>query len=88
MGQNNAHDQLHHHTDFDTPCAGDGHINGQWFIGAIIDNITGNILEICCMFKRENTHELWETSFTNEIGRLFQGIHHLKGMDTCFFHLE
>jgi hypothetical protein len=28
---------------------------------------------------------LWETCFANKIRRLFQGIHNLKGTDTCFF---
>jgi hypothetical protein len=28
---------------------------------------------------------VWELSFSNKIGRLFQGIQNLKGTDTCFF---
>jgi hypothetical protein len=55
------------------------------FIGAIIDHETGNMLEYRHLVKKESTRILWETSFTNEIGWLFQGIQHLKGTDTCFF---
>ncbi len=55
------------------------------FIGAVIDNKTGNMLEYRHLVKNKNTRALWETSFTNKIGRLFQGIRHLKGTNTCFF---
>jgi hypothetical protein len=55
------------------------------FIGAVINNKTGNMLEYCHLVKNKNTHTLWETNFANKIGRLFQGIRHLKGTNTCFF---
>jgi hypothetical protein len=55
------------------------------FIRAIIDNETGDMLEYRHLVKKESTRALWETSFAKEIGRLFQGIRHLKGTDTCFF---
>jgi hypothetical protein len=55
------------------------------FIGAVIDNKTSNMLEYRHLVKNKNTRALWETSFANKIGRLFQGIRHLKGTNTCFF---
>jgi hypothetical protein len=55
------------------------------FIGAVIDNKTGNMLEYHHLVKNKSTHALWETSFANKIGWLFQGIRHLKGTNTCFF---
>jgi hypothetical protein len=55
------------------------------FIGAVINNKTSNMLEYRHLVKNKSTRALWETSFTNKIGRLFQGIWHLKRTDTCFF---
>jgi hypothetical protein len=55
------------------------------FIGAIIDNETGNMLEYRHLVKKESTRALWETIFANKIGQLFKGIQHLKGTNTCFF---
>ncbi len=55
------------------------------FIGAVIDDKTSNMLEYRHLVKNKNTRALWETSFANEIGWLFQGIPHLKGTNTCFF---
>jgi hypothetical protein len=59
--------------------------DAHYFIRAIIDNKTGNMLKYCHLVKKESTHALWETSFANKIGQLFQGIWHLKGTNTCFF---
>jgi hypothetical protein len=55
------------------------------FIGAVIDDKTGNMLKYRHLVKNENTRALWVTSFANKIGWLFQGILHLKGTNTCFF---
>ncbi len=55
------------------------------FISAIVDDITGDIREYCHLIK-SNTHcAIWQKSFANKLGRLFQGIRDIKGMDTCFF---
>jgi hypothetical protein len=43
------------------------------------------MLEYRHLVKNKSTRALWETSFANKIGRLFQGIRHLKGTNTCFF---
>jgi hypothetical protein len=54
-------------------------------VGAIINDKTSNMLEYRHLVKKESTRALWETSFANKIRRLFQGIRHLKGTNTCFF---
>ena len=35
--------------------------------------------------KSEKYKRIWERSFANELGRLFQGIRNIPGTDTCFF---
>jgi hypothetical protein len=55
------------------------------FIGAIIDNITGNVLEYCHLNKSESYRTIWQHSFANKLGCLFQGICNIKGTDACFF---
>jgi hypothetical protein len=55
------------------------------FIGAIINNVTGNVLEYCHLIKSESHCTIWQHSFANKLGHLFQGIHDIKGTDTCFF---
>ncbi len=44
------------------------------FISTIIDNDTGAILEYCHLVKNPTTKTVWETSFANKIGCLFQGM--------------
>jgi hypothetical protein len=55
------------------------------FIGAVIEDKIGNMLKYRHLVKNKSTRALWETSFANKIGKLFQGIRHLKGTNTCFF---
>ena len=55
------------------------------FLGAVIDEETGKMLEHRHLVKNSSTRKVWERSFSNEIGRLFQGIRNLKGTNTCFF---
>ena len=55
------------------------------FIGAIIDDITGDVLEYCHLIKSDSHRSTWQTSFANKLGHLFQGICDIKGTDTCFF---
>jgi hypothetical protein len=58
------------------------------FIGAIIDNTTGDVLEYCHLIKSKSHHTIWQHSFANKLGRPFQGIRNIKGTDTCFFHSQ
>ncbi len=55
------------------------------FIGAIVDDITGDVLEYCHLIKSDTHCAIWQKSLANELGCLFQGIHDIKGTDTCFF---
>jgi hypothetical protein len=55
------------------------------FIGAIIDDITGDVHEYCHLNKSDTHCAIWQKSFANKLGCLFQGICDIKGTDTCFF---
>ncbi len=57
----------------------------EHFIGAVIDDNTGNVLEYRHLIKSEKYKRIWKRSFANELGRLFQGIRDVPGTDTCFF---
>jgi hypothetical protein len=55
------------------------------FIGAIIDNNTGDVLEYQHLMKMNKHKQVWAHVFANEIGWLFQGIRNVPGTETCFF---
>jgi hypothetical protein len=55
------------------------------FIGAIINEETGNTLEYCQLIKISKYWGVWTCSFVNELGQLFQGICKHKGTNTRFF---
>jgi hypothetical protein len=55
------------------------------FIGAVLDDDTGEVLEYRHLIKSEKYKRIWVHSFANELGRLFQGIRDIPGTDTCFF---
>jgi hypothetical protein len=55
------------------------------FIGAIVNDITGDVLEYHHLIKSDTHCAIWQKCFANELGRLFQGIRNIKGTDTCFF---
>jgi hypothetical protein len=55
------------------------------FIGAIINNDTGDVLEYQHLMKMDKHKNMWAHSFANEIGQLFQGIRNVPGTETCFF---
>ena len=46
----------------------------EHFIGAVINNDTGDVLEFQNLIKSEKYKKTWERSFANKLGRLFQGI--------------
>jgi hypothetical protein len=41
------------------------------FIGAIIDNVTGNVVEYCHLIKSKSHCTIWQHSFANKLGCLF-----------------
>jgi hypothetical protein len=55
------------------------------FIHAIVDNITGDVLEYGHLNKSDTHCPIWQKSFANKLGHLFQGIRDIKGNNTCFF---
>ena len=55
------------------------------FVGAIIDEKTGEKLEYRDLIKRPELRQRWEISLSNELGRLAQGIRDIKGTDTIQF---
>jgi hypothetical protein len=55
------------------------------FIGTIVNDITGNVLKYRHLKKSDKHKDIWQHSFANKLGRLFQGIHDIKGTNTCFF---
>ncbi|RPI66945.1 MAG: hypothetical protein EHM43_10390, partial [Ignavibacteriae bacterium] len=55
------------------------------FIGAVVDDATGDVLEYRHLIKSATHKTIWQRSFANELGRLFQGIRDIKGTNTCFF---
>lgn len=61
------------------------HATQQAFIGAIIDESTGQTLEYRHLTKMTKYKAIWNTSFANELGRLAQGIRDIKGTDTIHF---
>jgi hypothetical protein len=53
------------------------------FIGAIINDITGDVLKYCHLIKSDKHKDIWRHSFAKDLGRLFQGICNIKGTNTC-----
>jgi hypothetical protein len=43
------------------------------------------MLEYQHLIKSDKYRKVWEHSFANKLGQLFQGIHNIPGTDTCFF---
>ena len=63
---------------------------GEWaydtyFVGAILDEKTGDTLEYRDLIKRPELRECWMRSLANELGRLSQGIRDIKGTNTIYF---
>jgi hypothetical protein len=54
-------------------------------IGAVVDGITGDVFEYRHLIKSDTHKTIWQRSFANKLGRLFQGIRNMKGTDACFF---
>jgi hypothetical protein len=54
-------------------------------MGAIVDIITGSVLEYRHLIKSDTHKDIWHHSFANKLGRLFQGIRDIKGTNICFF---
>jgi hypothetical protein len=55
------------------------------FIGTIINDNTGNVLEYQHLMIMGKHKHVWAHGFANKLGQLFQGIRTIHSTDTCFF---
>jgi hypothetical protein len=64
---------------------GDNHLSQQHQANAVIHPTTGKEMECMALMKDPHLQTLWQQSFGNDCGRLFQGIRDIPGTNTCFF---
>ncbi len=55
------------------------------FIGTIINDNTGDVLEYQPLIKMDKHKHIWAHSVANKLRKLFQGIRNVTSTDTCFF---
>jgi hypothetical protein len=58
------------------------------FIGAIVNDITSNVLEYQHLIKSNTHKDIWCHSFANKLGRIFQGIRDIKGINILHLHCK
>jgi hypothetical protein len=61
------------------------HWSQQQFANAVVHPFTGKQMEYMALMNDPDLQLLWKRGFSNEAGRLFQGIHDIPGTNTCFF---
>jgi hypothetical protein len=64
---------------------GTNHFPQQHFDNAVVHPVTGKQMEYMALMHDPDLQPLWDPGFTNEAGRLFQGIRDIPGINTCFF---
>jgi hypothetical protein len=64
---------------------GTHHWSQQHCANAVVHPVTGKEMEYTALMKDPNLQPLWKRGFSNEAGRLFQGIREIPGTATCFF---
>jgi hypothetical protein len=57
----------------------------QHLANAVVHIVTGKQIEYMALMNDPNLQPLWKRGFSNEAGRLFQGIRDIPGTNTCFF---
>jgi hypothetical protein len=57
----------------------------QHLANAVVHPVTGKQMEYMALMNDPSLQPLWKRGFSNEAGRLFQGIHDIPGTNTCFF---
>ena len=55
------------------------------FAGTILDGKNRKSLDFCHLIKLDKYRFIWMKSFSNELGRLTQGIHEISGTNTIDF---
>jgi hypothetical protein len=64
---------------------GKNHWSQQHLANAVVHPIIGKQMEYIDLMNDEYLQPLWKRGFSNEVGRLFQGIRNIPGTNTCFF---
>jgi hypothetical protein len=64
---------------------GANHWSHQHFANAVVNTVTGKQMEYMALMTDPDLQFLWKSGFSNETGRLFQGICNIPGTNTCFF---
>jgi hypothetical protein len=64
---------------------GTNHWSQQHLSKAVVHPITGKQMEYMAFMNDPDLQPLWKRGFSNETGRLFQGIHDIPGTNTSFF---
>jgi hypothetical protein len=64
---------------------GNNHCSQLHQANAVINPVTGKVMEYSALMKDPHLQPLWPRGFGNECGRLFQGIRDIPGTNTCFF---
>jgi hypothetical protein len=64
---------------------GTNHWSQQHLANAVFHPITGKQMEYMALMNDPDLQPLWKRGFSNEAGRLFQGIRDIPGTNTCLF---
>jgi hypothetical protein len=64
---------------------GKNHWSQQHLANAVVHPLTGKQMEWMALVNDPDLQPLWKRGFSNEVGRLFQGICNIPGTNTCFF---
>jgi hypothetical protein len=64
---------------------GTNNFSKQHIANSMVHPITGKQMEYMALVNDPDLQPLWKQGFSNEAGRLFQGIHYIPGTRTCFF---
>jgi hypothetical protein len=57
----------------------------QQFSNSVVHPVTGKQMEYMALINDPYLQPLWKRGFSNETGRLFQGIRDIPGKNMCFF---
>jgi hypothetical protein len=64
---------------------GTNHWSQQHLLDTVVHPVTGKQMEYMALMNDPDLHPLWKRGFSNEAGRLFQGIRDIPGTNTCLF---
>jgi hypothetical protein len=64
---------------------GKKHLSQQHLANSVVHPITGKQMEYMALMNDPDLQSLWKRGFSNEAGRLFQGIRDIPGTNTCLF---